>query len=211
MNTSNNIMDNKMDTSDNIMDNKMDTSNNTMDNKIKEFEESLHKDLKRYLTGEGRLDEMLPQCPDLEELWPAVRAAYVPEAVKEYAKYPVVSLGWIMFIGMGLAKYWDDDWEKYSKIGGAELYKSMRDAKGFDNLDDYVLESVLGLDKEESEKVSKIVGECAARTYHMLNTSHIQPGTEEAAKAYLAALHQLYLMGIYSELNAMGYHMTKMG
>lgn len=178
---------------------------------IKSFSEELHKDLKRYLTGEKRLDEMLPQCPDLEELWPAVRSAYVPDGVKEYAKYPIVSLGWIMFVGMGLAKYWDDDWEKYSKVGGAELYKSMRDARGYDNMDDYILEAVLGLDKDEAEKVSQMVGECAARTYRLLNTSHLEAGTEDAARAYLAALEQLYLMGIYTELNALGYHLTKVG
>lgn len=182
-----------------------------MENKISEFEQKLHKDLIRFLQGEKRLDEMLPECPDLEELWPAVRDAYLPDGVREYRDYPLTSLGWIMFVGMGMAKYWDDDWEKYSKIGGAELYKSMRDAKGFDNLDDYVTEAVLGLDKEESEKVSQMVGECAARTYHLLNTSHLEGGTKEAAEAYLDALHQLYLLGIYTELNALGYHMTKMG
>lgn len=181
------------------------------ENSYRNIEQEIKDDLRRYLTGEKRLDEMLPECPDLEELWPAVRDAYVADGVREFAKYPVVSLGWIMFVGMGLAKYWDDDWEKYSKVGGAELYKSMRDARGYDNLDDYVLQDVLGLDEKEAEAVSRIAGECAARTYHLLNRAHIEGGTEEAAKAYLAALHQLYLMGIYTELNAMGYHLTKMG
>lgn len=178
---------------------------------VREIGQEIKNDLKRYLTGEKRLDEMLPQCPDLEELWPAVRDAYVRDGVREYAEYPVVSLGWIMFVGMALAKYWDDDWEKYSKIGGAELYLSLRDARGYDNLDDYVLRDVLGLDEKEAETVSAMAGECAARTYHLLNRSHIEGGTEEAARAYIAALHQLYLFGVYTELNAMGYHLAKMG
>lgn len=183
-----------------------------MEKEVKSVEREIKEDLRRYLTGEKRLDEMLPECPDLEELWPAVRDAYMPDGVREFPEYPVVSLGWIMFVGMGMAKYWDDDWEKYSKVGGAELYFSMRDARGYDNLDDYVLQDVLGLDEKEAEATSKIVGECAARTYHLLTGSaHLEAGTTEAAAAYIDALHQLYLMGIYTELNAMGYHLTKMG
>ncbi len=184
----------------------MDTEKN-----IKVFEKELKEDLKLYLRSEKRVDEMLPECPDLEELWPSVRDAYLPDGVREFANYPVVSLGWIMFVGMGLAKYWDDDWEKYSKVGGAELYMSMRDARGYDNMDDYILQDVLGLQGEEAEAVSKMAGECAQRTYRKLLASEFENGTAEAAGAYIDALHQLYLMGIYTELNALGYHLTKMG
>lgn len=175
------------------------------------IEKEIKEDLRNYLTGIGRLDERLPECPDLEELWPAVSEAYLPNGVREYADYPVVSLGWVMFIGMAFARYWDDDWEKYSKEGGKGLYLSLRDASGYDNMDDYILEDVLHLEGEEKEKVSGIVGECAARVFHTLQTSGIEPGTPEAAHAYIDALHQLYLMGIYTELNALGYHMTQLG
>lgn len=175
-----------------------------------EYGEKLMEELKRHLVSAGKLDEMLPVCPDVEELWPSVKAAYMPDGVKEFADYPLVSLGWIMFVGMALAKYWDVDWEKYSKESGEELYRKLRDARGFDNLDDYVLEDVLGLDKEEAEKSSEMVGQCAAIAYHSLTTSEFEAGSADAAKAYVAALHRLYMMGIYTELNALGYHMTKM-
>lgn len=176
-----------------------------------DFEKMIHDDLYRYLTGIKRLDEMKPECPDLEELWPAVRDAYLPEGTREFPDYPVVSLGWMMFVGMAFAMYWDTDWEKYSKEGGAILYKSLRDARGYDNMDDYIMQDVLGLDDEETEKVNLMVGECAARVWHAMQTSHVEPGTTQALDAYVAALHQLYLMGIYTELNALGYHLTKVG
>jgi hypothetical protein len=38
----------------------------------------------------------------------------------------------------------------------------------------------------------------------------IEPGTKEAFNAYVACLHQLYLMGAAMQLKRMGYHMTKM-
>ena len=173
-----------------------------------EFEKKLKEDLYSYLRGIDRIDEKMPECPDVEDLWPSVAEAYVPDGVREFAEYPVESLGWIMFTGMALALYWDVDWEKYSKKSGAELYTELRDAKGYDNLDDYVLRDVLHLDDTEAEAVSKMVGECAARTLSAIRHSGVEPGTPVALETYVAALHQLYLMGVATELNALGYHMT---
>ncbi|MDE6770950.1 MAG: hypothetical protein K2J78_14595 [Muribaculaceae bacterium] len=175
------------------------------------FEEQIKKDLHQYLMSEKRVDEKLPECPDVEALWPSVEKAYLPDAVREFPEYPVVSLGWIMFVGMAFAKYWDVDWEKYANVSGEQLYVDLRDVKGYDNLDDVVLYEVLGLDKEEGEKVSEIVGECAARTLSAIQHSSIEPGTEKAVEAYRGALHALYIMGMAMELNALGYHMQLLG
>ena len=38
----------------------------------------------------------------------------------------------------------------------------------------------------------------------------IEPGTETAFIAFIASLHQMYLMGIAIELKALGYHMTQL-
>ncbi len=176
-----------------------------------EFEKKLRDDLYKYLRSIDRVDEKLPECPDVEDMWPSVAEAYVPDGVREFADYPVVSLGWIMFVGMALALYWDVDWEKYSKKTGAELYKELRDAKSYDNLDDYVLRDVLKLDDAEAEAVSKMVGECAARALSMIQHSGAEPGTPVALQTYMSALHALFSMGVDTELNALGYHMTPLG
>lgn len=176
-----------------------------------DFEKTVHEDLCRYLRGTGRLDEREPECPDLERLWPSVAEAYLPDGIREFGSYPLTSLGWMMFVGMAFAKYWDMDWDAYSRHDGATLYRELRDAGGYDNLDDHVMLDVLGLDDEESRLTAEMVGECAARVCHALQTSRLEPGTAQAAQAYVAALRQLYLMGIYTELGALGYRMTKMG
>ena len=77
---------------------------------IKEFEKGLQTDLHKYLVSIGKVDKILPETPDLEDTWPEVRDAYLPDGIREFADYPVVSLGWMMFIGMAVAKYWDEDW-----------------------------------------------------------------------------------------------------
>lgn len=176
-----------------------------------EFEKKLIEDLHRYLVSEGKVDKKLPECPDLEEIWKPIVKAYLPDGVREFAKYPVSSLGWIMFVGMALAKYWDDNWVDYSEKSPEDLYKGLRDAKGYDAMDDYILEDILGLKGEELTKTAEIVGECASRTDSMLRRSGIEPGTKEATQAYISALHALYTMGIAMELNALGYHMTAIG
>lgn len=182
---------------------------NIMDKKL--FKENLNKDLHQYLVGIGVVDEKLPECPDLEEIWPDIERAYIPDAIREFEKYPIVTLGWIMFVGMALAKLWDDDWVQHSAAGGTAMYVAIRDARGFDNLDDNVLEGILGLDKENAEKESAIVGECAARTFSMIQHSGVEPGTPKAVEIFEIALHELYTMGIAMELNALGYHMTLLG
>lgn len=64
------------------------------------------------------------------------------DAIKEIAKYPTVALGWMMYVGMAVAHYWDVDWEVYGKI--ENLYEYIRDKRGFDEMDEYVRETVLG-------------------------------------------------------------------
>ena len=75
---------------------------------------------------------------------------------------------------------------------------------------EYIMREVLLLDKDAEHKTTDTVAECASRTHNLLLHQHLEPGTPEAFKTYVAALHQLYLMGVAMELNALGYHMTKM-
>lgn len=113
-----------------------------------------------------------------------------------------------MFVGMALAKYWDEDWELYGKV--EDHYKYLRDRIDFDHMDDYICEKVLLLDEAKHKELSAVVAECAARTFHLLIHQNLQPGTEEAFRGFIAALHQMYLMGIAIELKDLGYHMTQL-
>lgn len=173
-----------------------------------DFEKQTLEDLHKYLVSVGKVDKILPETPDIEDLWPSILEAYIPDGAREFAEYPIVSLGWMMFIGMAIAKYWDVDWQKYQAEGGSAIYNRLRDEKTFDNLDDNILTDVLGYDEKKAEEISKIVGECASRTLSALQRSSIEAGTEQAVRAYTGALHALYTMGAAMELNDLGYHMT---
>ncbi len=173
---------------------------------VKNFEKKVHDDLYGYLRHKEAIDEHIPECPDVEEKWQIICRAYLPDGAREFQQYPNVSLGWMMFIGMAMAYYWDTDWEKYADR--TDYYEALRDVEGYDNMDDYVVKKVLGYDGEAAEKISELVAECAARVNSLLLHEHIEAGSEEAFACYVAALHELYKMGMAVELNALGYHMT---
>ena len=160
------------------------------------FEEKFKEDLTTYLQEKELVDKILPDTTDMEEKWEGIAEAYLPDGMREFAAYPTVSLGWMMYVGMAIAKYWDEDWELYNKV--ENLYTYLRDRIDYDHMDDYICEKVLLLTVEEHKEVADIVGKCAART------------NSEAFHAYVAALHQMYFMGVAMQLKRMGYRMTKM-
>lgn len=173
------------------------------------MEESIRQDLHRYLTAMGEADEHLPECPDVEEAWEKIARSYMPDGIREFATYPTASLGWMMYIGMAVARLWDTEWEIYSKVD--DLYAYLRDKRGYDSMDEYIREDVLRLDGDGYTALETLVGECASRVHNALMHRHLGPGTPEAFRAYVACLHQLYLMGAAVQLHRMGYHMTPLG
>ena len=173
---------------------------------MEQFEEKLRQDLHQFLLSVDEVDERLPECPDVEDKWEAIARAYLPDGIREFQDFPSASLGWMMYIGMALAKMWDTEWEIYSKID--DVYAYMRGKRGYDGLDEYIRAEVLLLAGADYVGLEKLVGECASRVYNALRRQNIEPGTREAFNAYVACLHQLYLMGIAVQLKRMGYHMT---
>ena len=173
---------------------------------MEQFEEKLRQDLHQFLLSVNEVDERLPECPDVEDKWEAIARAYLPDGIREFQDFPSASLGWMMYIGMALAKMWDTEWEIYSKID--DVYAYMRGKRGYDGLDEYIREEVLLLAGADYVGLEKLVGECASRVYNALRRQNIEPGTREAFNAYVACLHQLYLMGVAVQLKRMDYHMT---
>lgn len=173
---------------------------------IESFASTLLTDLHRYLMERGAMDERFPECPDVEEKWQPIAEAYLPDGIREFADYPVASLGWMMFVGMAVAKFWDEDWEKYGKED--DLYTPLRDKRGYDQLDEYILDEVLDLHGDAAEERQTLVGDCAERAKRALFALDIEPGTVEAFKGYVACLQCMYQLGMAAQLKAMGYRMV---
>ena len=175
---------------------------------MENFEAQLRNDLQQFLLSMNEVDERMPECPDVEDKWKEIAQAYLPDGIREFQDYPSASLGWMMYIGMAVAKMWDTEWEIYSKLD--YLYAYLRDKRGYDAMDEYIREEVLLLQGVDYNVLEKLTGECASRVYNALMHLRLEPGTKEAFTAYVACLHQLYLMGAAVQLKRMGYHMSKM-
>ena len=171
-----------------------------------EFEEQIQADLHRFLLSRDAVDERLPECPDVALKWAEIGEAYLPDGMREFQDYPAVSLGWVMFIGMAVARLWDKDWQTYGAQD--DLYERLRDTRGYDAMDEYLLEEIIHVGPKAAAELSALVGDCAARTNNALLRAGFEPGTAEAFRAYVAALHQMYLMGMAVQLKRMGYRMT---
>ncbi len=175
---------------------------------MEQFEEQLHKDLHQFLLSMKEVDDRLPECPDVEDKWEDIVKAYIPDGIREFQNFPSASLGWMMYIGMAVARMWDIEWEIYSQL--PDLYAYIRDKRGYDNMDEYIREEILLLKGADYIVLENVIGECASRVYNALMHQRYEPGTKEAFNGYIACLHQLYLMGAAMQLKMMGYHMEKM-
>ena len=174
---------------------------------MQRFENKIKEELARFLLSRQEIDEHLQETPDIEEKWMSIGEAYLADGVREFAKYPIASLGWMMYVGMAVAKFWDDDWAIYSKVDNLYLY--MRDKSGYDLLDEYVRGPLLGLSGDTFDSTETLVQDCANRAHSLLLHEHLEPGTEAAFRGYVACLHQLYLLGASVQLHRMGYHFVK--
>lgn len=128
---------------------------------MEQFEEQLHQDLHQFLHSMKEVDERLPECPDVEDKWEEIAQAYIPDSIREFNDFPSASLGWMMYIGMAVAKFWDSEWDIYSKID--DLYAYMRDKRDYDSMDEYIREDVLLLQGVDYTVLEKVTGECASR------------------------------------------------
>ena len=174
------------------------------------YEQRLTNDLLQMLQNNRELPAgPLPQTPDITSKWQDMAPAYCADAVKEIAQYPLVSLGWAMYLGMALAKYWDDDWAVYSRVENLYLY--LRDKRGFDYLDEVVREELYGLQNgtQGFTQLEDLVRSCAQMANDQIRHEQIEPSTPMAFHVYARSIKVLYLVGAAVGLRRLGYKMTK--
>ncbi len=160
--------------------------------------------LLRLCTDSGVLDGQLLETADLNERCKDILAAYLADAVPEIPSYPLVALGWMVYVGMGVAHLWDTDWTAHANT---DLYATLRTPRGFDALDEEVRESVLGMERDgtDYQACEALVRRCAQQALDFIHHAAIEPQSPEAFHAYVDTLTVLYKIGIAIELRRQGY------
>lgn len=174
------------------------------------YEERLKADLLQLLSSRNELPAQspMPQSPDITDLWlERLAPAYCADAVKEIAQYPLVALGWAMYVGLAVARYWDDDWATYSQH--PNLYEHVRDIRGFDYLDEVVRTELYGLRPATPafQAMEDLVRSCAQLAHDQIRHEQIEPSTPMAFHVFARSIKVLYVVGAALGLRRLGYKM----
>lgn len=174
---------------------------------LKQFESTLAEHLIQLLSTSGKLDGKLLTTDDFYNKWDEIAPSYVADSIKEIAKYPTVALGWAMYLGMAVAKYWDDEWEIYANL--PNLYEYVRDKRGYDCMDEAIREDIIELKDKEYDDAEKLVQECAQQVLARIRHEQIEPQSPMAYYTFVSSVKVLYHIGASVQLKRMGYHLEK--
>lgn len=170
---------------------------------LNNYEKSLLSEVLKYLTSLGHLEGKLLETEDINEVWEKVAPSYVADSIKEIAKYPNVALGWAMYVGMAVARFWDEDWNSYSSK--ENLYEYLRDKRGYDYLDEVVRGDVLSLDGELFEQMEELVRRTSSMVLSHIRHEQIEPQSPMAFHVFARSIRVLYKIGAAVELKNLGY------
>ena len=181
-------------------------NNNELFNK---FEEKLETSLIEIATAKGMLDGKLYIVDELVEKWDEIAPEYLADAIKEIKDYPTVAIAWSGYIGMGIASLWDTVWEDYSKR--SNIYAEFSAPRGFDCMDEYVLEEMLNLQLESQEAVEleNLMRSLSNTALTLIRKENIEPMSSDAFYIYARTIKIMFKIGVSVILKKLGYKYEK--
>ncbi|MBR4809369.1 MAG: hypothetical protein IK031_03710 [Bacteroidales bacterium] len=171
--------------------------------RIEKYREDLTADLLSVATGNGLLKGSLLYSEDLDEAWKRLAQSFFPDAVREFNSYPEYCLACAGYLGMAVARLWDEDWDVFKDTP----YSFFLGGRGFDDMDDHITGSIL---KDNGFSVAAMQS-CALEANHFLMKSGTEAGTAEAYRFFLVSMEVMYKLGAAIELKHLGYEFHKVG
>ena len=174
-----------------------------------QFEAKIAQTLYKICKDKDFMGDHLLESEDIISKWQDLAPEYMVNAVPEFNKYPMVAIAWAAYLGMGMAAVWDKDWEEYSKV--ENLYKIFVEPKGFDNMDEYIMEEMYGSgkDSEEFKSILSLYQELAETALTYLRKENIEPQSVDAFQIYARTEKIFYKIGISIGLKLLGYKYEK--
>lgn len=168
--------------------------------------ESLQKRIIDLCTSKKVLDGELFLVEELDEVWKKDAPEYMVNAVPEVKEFPNVAIAWACYFGLGVASLWDVDWDSFKD---KDLYIMIRDKRGFDLMDEYVTQELLGCDEQDGLKLSELIGECSDIALTVIRKEDIEPQSTEAFYLFADITKLFFRLGVSLELYRMGYKYHK--
>ncbi len=175
---------------------------------LQQYEQRLTQTLLERCTQAQMLEGELLESDDTNEIWDKFAPEYMADAVPNLNDYPAVAIAWAAYFGVAVASIWDTDWQKYHNT---ELYTALRDVRGFDEMDEYIVEEVLGLtlDSPENKKFEELLRSLAQTAQSQLRRENVEDGTTDAFYIFASTTKVFFKIGVALELHRRGYQYQK--
>lgn len=175
---------------------------------LNRFEEKIQNELLRLCTSRGMLSGTLLATDDVTGHWDVLAPEYVADAIGQIADYPTVSVAWAGYLGLAVAHGWDTNWEACVRTA----YKQYYGEQGFDDMDENIVQHVLGLSLEskEAKDLEAMIRSCAQMAVTLIRREQIEPQSPMAFHVFARAVKVMYRVGAALELKRLGYKFEEM-
>ena len=171
------------------------------------YEENLLRDLLRMCTSLGMLDGDLLNSEDIDQKWKEWAPEYIAEALPEVNSYPEFAIACAGYAGMAVAQWWDEDWGRHHSA----RYESLHGPRGFDDMDEYIVQNILGLtlDSVEAKQIMNILLCCAQQAVTFIRHEQIEHQTVKAFHIFARTVKVMFRIGAALQLKRLGYKFQK--
>ena len=174
---------------------------------LEKFEKSLAEQLTKMLSDKKLLGGYTCAVEELAELWYRCAPDYMADAVPQVAEYPLAAIAWAAYFGGGAAVLWD----KQTLNAEENTYLRLRDARGFDEMDEYVAYLMLdaGIKQAEIDKVEDALRSAAMFAETAIRKEGIEPQSVMAFHIFSRVVKVFFVLGLSVVLHLMGYKYEK--
>ena len=172
------------------------------------YEDRLIEQLVAVCTERGVLAGKEIEVEETLAEWNAMAPEYMADAVSQINSYPAYTLALAGFIGMAVARGWDEDWERSCPF----IYRALCGPQGFDYGDEHILQSVLGYSLESNEALLResALRACAHTAMSQIRHEEVEGQTSKALYILARSARAMFRAGLSIELHARGYRYQRM-
>ena len=171
------------------------------------YEAHLQQEIMKMCASLGMLDRELLASEDIDGKWKEWAPEYIAEALPEVNSYPEFAIACAGYVGMAVAQWWDQDWGRHHSAS----YESLHGPRGFDDMDEHIVQSVLGLalNSTEAKQIMNIMLCCAQKAVTFIQHEQIERQTVKAFHIFARTVRVMYKVGAAIQLKRLGYKFHK--
>ena len=171
------------------------------------YENNLQQEILRVCTSLGMLDGELLNSEDIDQKWKEWAPEYIAEALPEVNSYPEFAIACAGYAGMAVAQWWDQDWGRHHSAA----YESLHGPRGFDDMDEHIVQNVLGLslDSVEAKEIVNILLCCSQKAVDFIRHEQIEAQTVKALHIFARTVKVMFRTGAALQLKRLGYKFHK--